>query len=210
MTVIVLASNKGGVGKTTLAMSLAEGLARRDSTVVVDSDPQQSARQWWSVADDGERLGFRVSTGDDSVISAIEEARAHHRFVVVDCPPSFGAHQTNDALTRADLVLVPMQPSPVDVWAGAHVADWVRHARTVNPGLRAFIVLNQVEPKTRLWRGLTAVLDELDLPTLATVIRRRAVFRNTALTGATVYATGRQGREAIAEIENLIEEVLVP
>lgn len=210
MTVIVLASTKGGVGKTTLAMSLAEGLARRDSTLVVDSDPQQSALQWWSVADGGKRLGFCVEAGDRAVITAIEAARRHHRFVVVDCPPSFSAYQTREALTQADLVLLPMQPSPVDLWAGAHMAEWVRDAKKVNPGLRAFIVLNQVEPNTRLWRGIKEVLNELDLPTLETTIRRRAVFRNAALTGASVYTIGKQGREAAAEIENLIEEVLVP
>lgn len=210
MTVIVLASNKGGVGKTTLAMSLAEGLARRDSTLVVDLDPQQSALQWWSVADGGNRLRFRVEAGDRAAVNAIEEGRPRHRFVVVDCPPSLSAPQTRDALMRADLVLIPMQPSPVDLWAGAHVAEWVRHAKVANPRLRAFIVLNQVEPKTRMWQGVKEVLDELNLPTLATTVRRRAAFRNAALTGTTVYSTGRQGLEAVAEIESLIEEVLAP
>lgn len=209
MTIIVLASNKGGVGKTTLAINLAAGLVRRNSTLVVDLDPQQSARQWWSVADDGNRLGFRVEVGDTAVADAIEKARSAHGFVVVDCPPSFSAFQTRDALTKADLVLVPMQPSPVDLWAGVHVAEWVRHGKSVNAGLRAFIVLNQVEPKTRLGSGVKEVLSELNLPALATIVRRRAAFRNAALTGATVYTAGKQGREAVAEIEGLIEEVLV-
>lgn len=209
MTVIVLASTKGGVGKTTLTMSLADGLARRDQTVVLDSDPQQSALQWWSVADGEKRLGFRVEAADKAVVTAIEEARSRHGFVVVDCPPSFNAHQTREALTQADVVLLPMQPSPVDLWAGAHVAEWVRDARNVNPGLRAFIVLNQVEPNTRLWRGIKEVLDELELPTLQTSVRRRAVFRHAALIGGSVYTIGKQGRDAAAEIENLIKEVLV-
>lgn len=209
MTVIVLASTKGGVGKTTLAMSVAEGFARRDSTLVVDSDPQQSALQWWRVADGGKGLGFRVEAGDSGVLTAIAEARRQYRFVVVDCPPSFNSYQTREALTQADVVLLPMQPSPVDLWAGAHVAEWVRDAKEVNPGLRAFIVLNQVEPNTRLWRGIKEVLNELDLPTLKTTVRRRAVFRNAALTGGSVYTIGKQGRDAAAEIENLIEEVLV-
>lgn len=209
MTVIVLASNKGGVGKTTLTMNLAAGLVRRKSTLVVDSDPQQSARQWWSVADEGNRLGFRVEIGDVAVAKAIEKAQATHGFVVVDCPPSFSAPQTRDALTKADVVLVPMQPSPVDLWAGSHVAEWVRHGKAVNPALRAFIVLNQVEPKTRLWGGVKEILNELNLPALTTIVRRRAAFRNAALTGATVYTAGKPGQEAVAEIEGLIEEVLV-
>lgn len=210
MTVIVLASTKGGVGKTTLAMNLAHGLARRNSTLVVDSDPQQSALQWWSVADGGRHLGFRVEAGDKAVVPAIEAARSRHHFVVVDCPPSFNASQTREALSQADLVLLPMQPSPLDLWAGVHVAEQVRDARRVNSGLRAFIVLNQVEPNTRLWRGIKEVVNELELPTLETTVRRRAVFRNAALTGASVYTLGKQGREAAGEIDRLIEEVLVP
>jgi chromosome partitioning protein len=210
MTTIVLASGKGGVGKTTLAMNLADGLSRRGSTLVVDTDPQQSALQWWSVADEGNRLRFRVEPGDNDTVDRIGALRQRHRYLVVDCPPSFAARQTRDAVSQADLLLVPMQPSPVDLWAGTHVVEWVSEAQAANPGLRARIVLNQVEPKTRLWKGVKEVMDELGVPALVTVVRRRAAFRNAALTGATVYAIGRRGEEAAGEIESLITEVLVP
>lgn len=207
MTIIALASSKGGVGKTTLSMNLAAGLARRGGTMVVDADPQQSAGQWWQVAE-GKGLGFGIAQAHEETGDAIAEAGRAHRYVVVDCPPSFAAPQTQEALREADLLLVPMQPSPVDLWSGTHVVKWVSLARRVNAGLSAWIVLNQVEPNTRLWKDVKEAMDELGLPSLRTTVRRRAAFRNAALTGATVYAIGSRGTAAAEEIEAVITEVL--
>src|SRR3569623_1805422 len=162
MTVIALASSKGGVGKTTLTMNLAAGLSRRGRTVVEDADPQQTAGQWGRVAD-GKDLGFCVAAADGETAGAIVESRRGHRYVVVDCPPSFAAPQTQAALQEADLLLVPMQPSPVDLWAGTHVIEWVSLAKAANSRLSAWIVLNQVEPNTRLWKDIKVVLVLLGL-----------------------------------------------
>jgi len=207
MTVIVLASSKGGVGKTTLSMNLASGLARRDTTVVVDADPQQSARQWRQVAE-GATLCFDVEATDGRTGDVITEAVQAHRYVVVDCPPSFVAPQTQEALREADLLLVPMQPSPVDLWSGTHVVEWVSLAKRINPGLSAWVVLNQVEPHTRLWKDVKEAMEELGLPSLRTMVRRRSAFRNAALTGATVYSIGSRGSAAVEEVEAVITEVL--
>lgn len=207
MTVIALASSKGGVGKTTLTMNLAAGLSRRDSTLVVDADPQQSAGQWRQVAEDGV-LGFDVAAADRETADIIARAGRIHRYVVVDCPPSFTASQTREVLREVDLLLVPMQPSPVDLWSGAHIVEWVSVAKRANPRLSAWVVLNQVEPSTRLWRHVREAMEELGLPSLGAIVRRRAVFRNAALTGASVYAIGSRGTAAVEEIEAVITEVL--
>src|SRR3569623_3280967 len=209
MTVIAFASSKGGVGKTTLTMILAAGLSRRGRTVVVDADPLQSAVHWGRVAD-GKDLGCSVAAADGETAGAFVEARRGHRYVVVDCPPSFAAPQTQAALQVADLLLVPMQPSPVDLWAGTHVIEWVSLAKLANPRLSTWIVLNQVEPNTRLWKDIKEAMAEMGLPALKAMVRRRAAFRNAALTGATVYAIGSRGVSAVEEIESVITEVLTP
>src|SRR3569623_23167 len=126
-------------------MNLAAGLPRRGRTVVVDADPHQSAGQWGRVAD-GKDLGFSVAAADGEPAGASVESRRGHRYVVGDCPPSVAAPQTPAALQEAELLLVPMQPSPVDLWAGTHVIEWVSLAKSANPRLSAWIVLNQVEP----------------------------------------------------------------
>lgn len=206
MTVIALASSKGGVGKTTLTMNLAAGLSRRGSTVVVDADPQQSSGQWSLVADGV--LGFDVAAADGGTAEVIAGAAHRHRYVLVDCPPSFAAPQTQEVLREADLLLIPTQPSPLDLWSGANVVEWVALAKRANPGLSAWVVLNQVEPNSRLWKDVKEALEELGLPSLRTTVRRRAAFRNAALTGATVYAIGSRGTSAVEEIEAVITEVL--
>lgn len=208
MAVVVFASNKGGVGKTTLAMNFADGLSRRAATTLIDADPQQSALQWSKVAQARGANRFHVSAIDATLDDAVYRSRQAGHHVVIDCPPAFGSTQTQEVLVVADIVLVPMQPSPVDVWAAGHIADWLIHARKENPELKAFIVLSQVEPRTALWKGVRGVLDELGVPTLSTIVKRRAVFRNSALTGGTVYSVGEKGKEAAAEIDNLIMEVL--
>src|SRR3569833_3781028 len=96
MTVIALASSKGGVGKTTLTKNLAAGLSRRGRTVVVDADPQQSAGQWGRDAD-GKDLGISVAAADGATTGALVESGRRHRYVVVGCPPSFAAPQAQAA-----------------------------------------------------------------------------------------------------------------
>jgi chromosome partitioning protein len=90
MSIIAVVGNKGGTGKTTLALNLAAGLAQRgDSVVIVDADPQQSAYQWRLTGDDDNGVPAVVAAamGLDKTIRAL----ARHMHVVIDCPPSIKA-----------------------------------------------------------------------------------------------------------------------
>ena len=207
MTVIALVGNKGGAGKTTLAVNLAVALARRAGTAVLDVDPQGSALQWRAFIDHDRAPPVFAPEGDDLASQVLHLARrfAH---VVVDCPPSVHAPATDAALRVVDMALIPVQPSPVDLWATVHVERAVGEARGVNPGLKAMLVINQLEPRTTLSRLMREALAELELPVAAAAIRRRAVFRNTALEGKTVYDAGRRGAAAAAELDELVTEVM--
>jgi len=127
---------------------------------------------------------------------------------LADCPPSIHAPQTRTALEAADLALIPVQPSPVDLWATAHIAQVVEEIQAANRALRAFLVVNQLEPRTTLSRLIGDALGELDLPALSIAVRRRAVYRNCVIEGRSVYDMGARGAAAVAEIEAIIEEVL--
>lgn len=202
---IALASLKGGCGKSTLALNLAAGLARTDSVGLVDADPQGALHHWAECAvHDG--LPEVLVAGNDPLEAISRSARSHRR-VVVDCPPSLDMAITRQILQRVDIVLIPVLPSPLDLWASAQTVEAVRQARVANPGLKSWLVINQAEPSSAMSRAMSIALSGLDVPTLNCVVRRRAVFRMAAVEGVSVYQLGSRGRDAAREIDQVIEEV---
>lgn len=209
MTAIVyaVANHKGGVGKTTLAMNLAAGLARRGTCTVVDADPQGSAALW-SRAAVPPRFPATVVAAVDDWVAGLGRLRADSDFVVVDCPPATDAVQTRDALDAAHVLLIPVLPSPMDLWATARIEAMVDAALARNPRLKARLVVNQIEARNAMSRAVGAALGELSVPALRRGLSRRAAYRTAALEGASVYDLGGRGRQATAEVEALIREVL--
>jgi chromosome partitioning protein len=208
MSIIAVVGNKGGTGKTTLALNLGAGLAvRGDAVVIVDADPQQSAYQWRLTgdADNGVPNVVAAAMGLTKTVQALRDAHAH---VVIDCPPSIKAPQAEEALRLANHALVPVQPSPMDLWATTHIAKVIERLRPDNPRLRALIVMSQLEPRTTLSRLMPDAAAELDLPVAAAGIRRRSIHRHCALEGRSVFQAGRRGREAADEITQLLTELL--
>lgn len=203
--VIALASLKGGCGKSTLAFNLAAGLARRERVGLLDCDPQGTLRHWsaWS----GEADLPPVLAGGADPVASLSRVAGQYRRVVVDCPPSLERAITGRLLEQVDAVLIPVLPSPLDLWAGADTVTALTRARRENPALRAWLVLNQVEPASALSRAMSDALASLDIPTLAGVVRRRAAYRTAAVEGRSVYQLGARGREAAREMDRIIEEV---
>jgi len=206
MPVIALVGNKGGAGKTTLSINLAAGLAKQASVIIVDADPQGSAIQWNVFT--GASMSMPVLGANDELGNQLAELSLEYDYVVVDCPPSVHAPQTTRVLEICDLALIPVQPSPVDLWATVHTEKAVEYARQSNTNLRAVLVINQLESRTTLSRLVRDALSEIALPVAKTALRRRAIFRNSALEGRNVFEMGRRGIDAAREIDELIHEVI--
>ena len=206
-TVYAVANHKGGVGKTTIAMNLAAGLARRGGCVVVDADPQGSATLWSQAAMPA-RFPVPVMTAERGVEETLNDLREHQDFIVIDCPPATDALQTKSALHSAQVLLIPVLPSPMDLWATARIESMVDSACERNPRLKARIVINQIEVRNALTRALDGALGELTVPALQHGLYRRAAYRTAALEGTSVYGIGGRGRQAVAEMDALIDEVL--
>lgn len=205
MPVIVVVGNKGGAGKTTLSVNLAAGLARQSDIAVVDADPQGSARQWRSIADDD---AVPVYEAGSELAAQVAELSRQYDHIVIDCPPSVQAPQTSTVLQLGDLALIPVQPSPVDLWATVHIERAISEAHTINPALRALLVINQHESRTTLSRIVREALAEIALPVANTAVRRRAVYRNCALEGKSIFDMGRRGVAAAEELDQLIQEIM--
>jgi len=206
MPIVALVGNKGGAGKTTLCVNVATALSALAPTIVLDADPQRSSLQWRDLAERDDAV--RVIDAVDDLRSAAQAAVGTHEYLVVDCPPSVHAVQTAEVLAICQLALVPVQPSPLDVWATVHIEEKVEEARRANPGLRALLVINQLEPRTLLSQQIRQGLAELSLPVAQTAIRRRMAYRSSILEGRTVMDLGVRGSEAADEIRQLIEEVV--
>lgn len=205
--VTAVINQKGGAGKTTLAMNLAAGLARRGDTIVMDLDPQGSSSQWAS-------MGQHPFPATVEKINGTWDARTLHqnyqayRHMVLDCPPSLDSHASLQALRACDVALIPVLPSPIDLWASLKLPQEIEEARKVNPNIKAYLVLNQLEPNSALSAAMHDALVEFGIPVLNAVIRRRAVYRSAALEGVSVFQMGGHGIQAVEEIEAIIREVI--
>ena len=206
--VIAVINQKGGAGKTTLAMNLAAGLSRRGDTVVMDLDPQGSSTQWASMGKEPFPAVVEQLKGNHWDARTLHQNYQAYRHMVLDCPPSVESHASMQALRACDIALIPVLPSPIDLWASLRLPQEIEEARKVNPNIKAYLVLNQLEPNSALSAAMHDALTEFGIPVLQAVIRRRAAYRGAALEGVSVYELGGHGTQAVEEIEAIIKEVI--
>jgi chromosome partitioning protein len=205
MSVIALVGNKGGAGKTTLCVNIAVALAATKSTVILDADPQQSSLQWHDIAEQGS--GIDVVEASEDISLDVTKLSETYSYCLIDCPPSVHSTQMQQALRAADLAVIPVQPSPLDIWATVHVENEVASASKQSPSLKSLLLINQFESRTQLSQQTRRALEELSLPTAQTHVKRRAVYRNSFVEGKTVHDIGSRGKQASEEIHRLIMEM---
>lgn len=183
--IVALLNQKGGVGKTTLALHLAGEWARRGRRVtLVDADPQGSALDWSQQRsrEGVPRLFGVVGLARDTLHREAPELARDADHVVIDGPPRV-AGLMRSALLAADVVLIPVQPSPFDGWASAEMLALLGEARIYRAQLAARFVLNRYGARTVIARETAETLADHDPPVLASSIGQRVVFAQAARTG---------------------------
>lgn len=206
--VIAVTNQKGGTGKTTLSMNIAAGLAKRGRTLVVDADPQGSAGQWANIAPSERPYPVSVIVIAGNLTREINRFRQDYQFIVIDCPPTLETETTTQAMSVADIVLIPVLPSPVDLWASVRLANTIEKVKLGNRQLRAYLVINQLEARNALSRAMQQALAEFEIPACTSALRRRSVYRTSAIEGASVFCIGKRGESAADEVNSIIDEVL--
>lgn len=206
-TVAVL-NQKGGAGKTTLATNLAHALQIGGSEVLlVDADPQGSARDWSEASEGG--ICPVVGLDRETLARDLPAITDNYDWVVIDGPPQI-ARISAAAVTVSDVVLIPVQPSPYDIWSCADLVDIIGARRSIMNGLPlAAFVITRAITNTNLSKEVSAALEEYGLPVFKARTTQRVAYPTTAATGSTVFSdpSGPAARE-IESIRDEMEEML--
>jgi chromosome partitioning protein len=205
-TIVTIAQQKGGAGKTTLAIHLALAWAADGKRIaIIDIDPQASLSTWFKLRH--ERLGTNgtpveaVAVSGWRVTNEVERQAGTHDIVLIDSPPH-AETEARIAVRAGTLVLVPVQPSPMDLWATKPTLDlaWAEKKP-------ALLVLNRVPPRSNLTGTLIEELNKLDVPLAQTQIGNRIALAAAINEGKGILEYERSGAAA-REIKALAEEVL--
>ena len=200
--IIGVLNQKGGVGKTTLAVNVSATLAMRGLRVLlVDADPQGSSMAW-SAAREAPPLFPVVGMAKPTLHRDMPEIAKDYDAVVID-----GAPRVNDlgraAILASDTILIPVQPSPYDVWAASDTVQLIREAQQFKPDLKAAFVINRKIVNTAIGRDVATALEHFDIPVLPTQLCQRVLYAESAGQGLGV-AEVAPNSEAARELAALV------
>ena len=204
--IIAIAGQKGGCGKSTIAVHLAAEWARRKRRVLlVDADPQATSLTWSEVAFElGAPTVDTIAVGENLRLTVPGIARGYD-VTVIDVPGRIQSKRQVGALMVADVAVLPCGPSTPDVWALAETIELVSEVRQLRPELRAAIVLNRLT-QTVESRVVSEALRELPVALAKTRLRQRVAYSEAMAAGKGI--TVERPRSAAArEIRALANEL---
>ena len=205
--VITVAQQKGGTGKTTLAVHLALAFIKYHNfkVAIIDTDPQGSLGKWFMIRSEknisNENLTFKTA----SLWGAQYESKLlkkDHDIIIIDTPPKIES-DARPAIEAADLVLIPVAPSHVDFWATEAIIDIAKKAKR-----KILIQINRANHRSKLISQTLEYINSLKVKATNTLIGNRQIFISSMGLGKTAVEKQRSGK-AIEEIKNISNQILL-
>src|SRR5260363_322042 len=209
--VIAVVNQKGGCGKTTISMQLAGALGKDDCRVlVVDADPQGTATRWAANAEDDKPFPAAISglgAAGGKVHREIKKYVGEYDYILIDCPPAVDSLAPQSALIISELALVPVIPSPSDLWAAVGIQELIERMQSINESLKARLVANMCQSNVSLNEAVLSVLKDFGVPKFDCSLCLRTAYSQSAVIGGNVFNIKAAGK-AVNEIVAMKKEIL--
>ena len=205
--VITIAQQKGGTGKTTLAVHLAMAFIKYHSlkVAIIDTDPQGSLGKWFMIRSENKVSNENLTFKTASLWGAQYESKTlknDHDIVIIDTPPKIEA-DARPSIEAADLVLIPMAASHVDFWATGAIAEIAKQAKK-----KILVQINRSNQRSKLINKTKDFIKSLDLSSTKIIIGNRQIYTSSMGEGKTAVEKQKKGN-AVEEIKNLSEQILL-
>jgi chromosome partitioning protein len=205
--VIAIAQQKGGTGKTTLAVHLALAFIKYHNlkVAVIDTDPQGSLGKWFMIRTEKKLSNDNLTFKTASLWGAQYESKTlknDHDIVIIDTPPKIES-DARPSIEAADLVLIPMSASHVDFWATGAIVDIAKKANK-----KILIQINRSNQRSKLITKTNDFIKSLDLSSTQTIIGNRQIYASSMGEGKTAIEKQKKGI-AVEEMKKLSEQILL-
>jgi len=205
--VITIAQQKGGTGKTTLAVHLALAFTNYHNfkVAIIDTDPQGSLGKWFMIREEKKLSNNNLTFKTASLWGAQYESKTlkkDHDIVIIDTPPKIES-DARPSIESADLVLIPMAASHVDFWATGAIVEIAKKANK-----KILIQINRSNQRSKLISKTNDFIKSLNLSATKTIIGNRQIFASSMGEGKTAVEKQKKSN-AVEEIKNLSEQILL-